>query len=439
MKPRGGRYLNLFAADLGRGPDGQWWVLNDRAQAPSGLGYALENRLILSRAFQTIYRDMNVGGWRRFSRPSGPASPRMATRSDPRICLHTPGPYSETYYEQAYLARYLGFLLVEGGDLVSRDGKAHVRTIAGLKRADVIWRRIDCDFADPLELNGRSHLGVPGLVEAMREGNVAIANALGSGVLETPAMIGFMPKLCRTPAWRRAHPAEYRDLVVRPGDRSANMCSTAIADHGHLAGVRRLDDPDLARASSRRRRRTVGRAARKARHIAFAERGVDYLRPGSRQSVDDAGLGGQQAGAAPFRSARLCGAGRRTAYISHARRLLPHFRPRRFARRRHGAGGADLGRLDARRQSGRADHLLPSGETVAHPPHHGQSAEPRRRQPVLARALSGARRGDLAADPLPGRRTIENEDMSQEGAATTQRLANCSPTGAPFPQNPKSR
>ncbi len=121
----------------------------------------------------------------------------MATRSDPRICLHTPGPYSETYYEQAYLARYLGFLLVEGADLVARDGLAHVRTIAGLKRADVIWRRIDSDFADPLELRGGSHLGVPGLVEAIRQGNVAVANALGGGVAETPALLGFMPSLSR--------------------------------------------------------------------------------------------------------------------------------------------------------------------------------------------------------------------------------------------------
>ncbi len=196
VKPRG-NYLNLYAADLGRGPDGQWWVLNDRAQAPSGLGYALENRLNLSRAFQSIYRDMNVRRLAPFFQAFRGGLASMATRSDPRICLHTPGPYSETYYEQAYLARYLGFVLVEGADLVAREGTAHVRTIAGLKRADVIWRRIDSDFADPLELKSASHLGVPGLVEAIRQGNVAVANALGAGVAETPALLSFMPSLSR--------------------------------------------------------------------------------------------------------------------------------------------------------------------------------------------------------------------------------------------------
>jgi len=195
VKPRGGRWLNLYAADLGRGPDGQWWVLSDRVQAPSGLGYALENRLNLTRAFQAIYRDMNVRRLAPFFQAFRGGLAALASRSDPRICLYTPGPYSETYYEQAYLARYLGFVLVEGADLVARDGLAHVRTIAGLKRADVIWRRIDADFADPLELKSGSHLGVPGLVETIRQGNVAVANALGSGVAETPALLGFIPAL----------------------------------------------------------------------------------------------------------------------------------------------------------------------------------------------------------------------------------------------------
>ncbi|MBV9287230.1 MAG: circularly permuted type 2 ATP-grasp protein, partial [Hyphomicrobiales bacterium] len=134
VEPRGGRYLNLYAADLGRGPDGQWWVLNDRTQAPSGLGRALENRLNLSRAFQSLYRDMNVQRLAPFFEAFRAGLAGMATRSEPRICLHTPGRYSETYYEHAYLARYLGFVLVEGADLVARDGVAHVRTIAGLKR-----------------------------------------------------------------------------------------------------------------------------------------------------------------------------------------------------------------------------------------------------------------------------------------------------------------
>jgi uncharacterized circularly permuted ATP-grasp superfamily protein/uncharacterized alpha-E superfamily protein len=197
VTPPGGKFLHIYAADLGRGPDGRWWVLSDRAQAPSGAGYALVNRLVLARAFPDIYRDMNVERLAPFFEAFRLGLAFLAKRPDPRICLLTPGPFNETYFEQAYLARYLGFLLVEGGDLTMRDGKVHVRTIAGLKRADVIWRRIDSDFADPLELNSQSRLGVPGLADALREGGVVIANALGSGALEASVMMSFIPKLCQ--------------------------------------------------------------------------------------------------------------------------------------------------------------------------------------------------------------------------------------------------
>lgn len=197
VKPPGGKFLHLYAVDLGRGPDGRWWVIGDRSQAPSGAGYALANRLVMSRAFPALYRDMNVERLAPFFQAFRAGLIAMASRSDPRVCLLTPGPFNETYFEQAYLARYLGFLLVQGGDLTMRDGRIHVRTIAGLKRADVIWRRIDSDFADPLELNARSRLGVAGLVETLRAGGVVLANALGSGVLEAPALMSFMPRLCQ--------------------------------------------------------------------------------------------------------------------------------------------------------------------------------------------------------------------------------------------------
>ncbi len=190
-------YLHLYAVDLGRGPDGKWWVLGDRTQAPSGAGYALANRLVLSRTFPNLYRDMNVERLAPFFDAFRTGLAACAERSDPRICLLTPGPYNETYFEQAYLARYLGLQLVEGGDLTVRDGDLHVRTIAGLKRADVVLRRVDSDYADPLELNARSHLGVPGLIDVLRGDRVVVANALGSGVVESPVMMSFMPSLCR--------------------------------------------------------------------------------------------------------------------------------------------------------------------------------------------------------------------------------------------------
>lgn len=191
----GGGALQLYAADLGRGPDGRWWVLQDRTQAPSGAGYALENRLALSRAFPDMFRTMNVERLAAFFQGFRAGLVASSQRVEPRICLLTPGPLNESYFEQTYLARYLGFLLVEGGDLVMREGRVHVRTIAGLKRADVIWRRIDGDFSDPLELNAASALGVAGLVQAVRKGSVHIANGLGSGVVEARALMGFLPAL----------------------------------------------------------------------------------------------------------------------------------------------------------------------------------------------------------------------------------------------------
>ena len=197
VKPPGGRFLQIYAADLGRGPDGRWWVLDDRTQAPSGAGYALENRLVLSRAYPNLYNAMNVTRLAPFFEGLRAGLAASAGRSDPRICLLTPGPFSETYFEQAHLARYLGFLLVEGDDLIARDGKVYVRTIAGLKRADVILRRVDADFIDPLELNSASRLGTPGMLEAIRAGGVAVLNMPGTGVLESKALLGFLPKLSR--------------------------------------------------------------------------------------------------------------------------------------------------------------------------------------------------------------------------------------------------
>jgi uncharacterized circularly permuted ATP-grasp superfamily protein/uncharacterized alpha-E superfamily protein len=191
----GGGSLQLYAADLGRGPDGRWWVLGDRTQAPSGAGYALENRLAQARAFPELFRTMNIERLAAFFQGFRAGLVSRSKRVEPRICLLTPGPLNESYFEQTYLARYLGFLLVEGGDLMMRDGRIHVRTIAGPKRADVIWRRIDGDFSDPLELNAHSQLGVAGLVQAVRQGNVHVANGLGSGVVEARALMGFLPAI----------------------------------------------------------------------------------------------------------------------------------------------------------------------------------------------------------------------------------------------------
>ncbi|MDJ0447494.1 circularly permuted type 2 ATP-grasp protein [Methylocystis sp. JR02] len=197
VAPVGGRWLRFYAVDIGRGPDGKWWVLGDRAQAPSGAGYAIENRLILARAFPSLYREMKVRRLAGFFRDFRAGLAAAATRNDPRICLMTPGPWSETYAEQVYLARYLGFLLVEGEDLATSEGKLHVRTVAGLKRADVVWRRVDADWLDPLEANAASRLGAPGFFDAIRRGSVAMANMPGAGLVESRALMSFLPALAQ--------------------------------------------------------------------------------------------------------------------------------------------------------------------------------------------------------------------------------------------------
>src|SRR5882724_8165639 len=197
VKPPGGRYLHLYAADVGRGPDGRWWVLNDRTQAPSGAGYALENRLVLSRAFSNLYKSMNVERVAPFFEAFRDSLRASADRDEPRIGLLTPGAFSETYFEHATLARYLGFLLVEGDDLAVSGDRIYIRTVAGLKRLDVLLRRVDSNFLDPLELDASSQLGVPGLVQAVREGKIVLANGLGSGVAEARGMLAFLPALAR--------------------------------------------------------------------------------------------------------------------------------------------------------------------------------------------------------------------------------------------------
>jgi uncharacterized circularly permuted ATP-grasp superfamily protein/uncharacterized alpha-E superfamily protein len=271
VAPPGGRYMNLYAADLGRGPDGRWWLLGDRTQAPSGAGYALENRMVLSRAFPDLYNGANVQRLASFFGEFRAGLAASAHRSDPRICLLTPGPFSETYFEQAHLARYLGFLLVEGDDLVMREGKVHVRTIAGLKRADVIWRRVDADFVDPLELNGGSRLGVPGLLEAIRTGGVVVANFPGSGLMESRALLGFLPKLCRRllgedlklpniATWWCGQDKE-REMVARNIDN----LSIARAFTGHSGA----DTPWLMA--------DLGPEEREALLAAMADRPMDYV------------------------------------------------------------------------------------------------------------------------------------------------------------------
>jgi uncharacterized circularly permuted ATP-grasp superfamily protein/uncharacterized alpha-E superfamily protein len=199
MKLPGGRHLHLYAADVGRAPDGSFLVLRDRTQAPSGAGYALENRIVLSRVLSETFLLCQVHRLAPFFLAVRDSMRAIAPSGgdNPRVVLLTPGPYNETYFEHAFLARYLGYTLVEGGDLTVRDNRVYLKLLGGLQPVDVILRRMDDDYCDPLELRGDSFLGVPGLVQAVRAGNVAVANALGSGLVETPALLAFLPAICQ--------------------------------------------------------------------------------------------------------------------------------------------------------------------------------------------------------------------------------------------------
>ena len=192
------QYLHFYAVDMVRDSDGDWWVLGDRTNTPSGAGYALENRAVLSQVLSETYRYCQVERLNPFFNAFREALMALAPgRSQPRVVLLTPGPYTETYFEHAYLARHLGITLVEGEDLAVRDRRVFLKTLSGLEPVDIILRRLDDDFCDPLELRADSSLGVAGLLQAVRAGTVVVANALGSGLMESMSFKSFLPSLCR--------------------------------------------------------------------------------------------------------------------------------------------------------------------------------------------------------------------------------------------------
>ncbi|HEX2013107.1 MAG TPA: circularly permuted type 2 ATP-grasp protein, partial [Roseateles sp.] len=196
--PPGGVHLHVVAIDLARGPGGHWWVAGQRTQAPSGLGYMLENRLIIAQQFPEAFRSLSVqrlgASFQTLLRGLQRLSPEGERAS---VALLTPGPHSETYFEHAFLARYLGISLVEGADLTVRENRVYLKTLRGLERVHVLLRRVDDDYLDPLELRPDSALGVPGLLQALRAGELVLANAPGAGWLESPGLAAFWPGVSR--------------------------------------------------------------------------------------------------------------------------------------------------------------------------------------------------------------------------------------------------
>ncbi len=234
-----GNFLHLYAGQLARMADGQWMVLADRTQGPAGAGLAVENRIILSRVLPTYFHNLHVERLASFFLSLRQTLQTLAPqhRDNPRIVLLSPGPKSSRYFEDTYLARYLGYILVEGGDLTVRGSAVFLKTLGGLLPVDVILRRQADEDCDPLELRASSHQGVPGLVQAVRSGQVLVANALGSGYLESPALMAFLPEICRSllgeelrlpsvPTWWCGRPSDCRqveaafdDLIVVPAVR----------------------------------------------------------------------------------------------------------------------------------------------------------------------------------------------------------------------------
>ena len=253
-----GLRLFIVAFDLARGPDGRFWLVAQRTQGPSGLGYVLHNRLVIARQFPEAFRDLRVqriaSSYRRLLDTLESAARAVAGGHTPRVVLLTPGPYSETYFEHAYLARYLGVPLVEGGDLTVREQRLFLKTVDGLEPVHGLLRRIDDDWCDPLELRPDSALGVPGLLQAARSGSVVMANALGSAFLESPAIQGFMPGIAERlgggplllpslPTWWCGEAAAWDDVRTRLADKVVR--STFPAD-GRTSQLRnRQDAPDV--------------------------------------------------------------------------------------------------------------------------------------------------------------------------------------------------
>ncbi len=249
VKPVGGRFLHVAAFDLARGPDGNWWVVGQRTQAPSGLGYLLENRLVIAAQFAPAFESMRVqrlaGTYRALMNSLRTACPQGA---DAHLALLTPGPYNETYFEHAYLARYLGLTLVEGSDLLVRDECLFLKTLKGLVPVHGLLKRVDDQYLDPLELRADSSLGVPGLLQAIRAGNVLVANVPGSAFLESPALLGFLPALSRhvfgekltlpaLPTWWCGERSAMEEAIPRLQECAIKPTYPGSPSHGSFDGV----------------------------------------------------------------------------------------------------------------------------------------------------------------------------------------------------------
>ena len=270
VKPVGGTHLHIAAFDLARGPDGNWWVVAQRCQAPSGLGYLLENRLAISSQFPQAFQAMRVQRLASTYRALMDSMKRSSSLGqDSHLALLTPGPYNETYFEHAYLARYLGLTLVQGSDLTVRDEHLYLKTLKGLVPVHGLLKRVDDQYLDPLELRADSSLGVPGLLQVLRAGNLLLANAPGSAFLESPALLGFMPAMAQVlvgeeltlpalPTWWCGEHAAMEQALAQMGGCSIKATYPQAPAQGHI------DDALGRTLSARELNQWAGRIARQS-------------------------------------------------------------------------------------------------------------------------------------------------------------------------------
>ncbi len=284
----------LYAADLARDPDGQMRVFSDRTQAPSGAGYALENRTVMSQTFPSLYRDSHVHRLAVFFQNlrASLAAHAPAGVEDPRVVILTPGPLNETYFEHAFLANYLGYSLARGDDMTVRDGRVWLRSLNRLEPVDVLLRRVDDHYCDPLELRPDSRLGIPGLVEVVRQGRVTVANPLGASVLENPALHAFLPgiaqhflgqslKLPSVATWWCGQVRERRHVI-------ANLDRMVVRMTHRRTGNR----PVYGALLSREERRALTRRIRTQPHLYVGQEQISFS---SAPALLDGQLGARHA------------------------------------------------------------------------------------------------------------------------------------------------
>jgi len=329
VRLRGGRELVLAATDLARGDDGGWFALVDRTQAPSGAGYAMEGRRVVAHVLAGLYRQTPIQRLGPFFRALRHTLYDVAPPSadEPRVALLTPGPGSEMAFDQAYLASMLGLPLVEGSDQVVREGRLWMRAIGGAEPVDVLLRRVDAPWCDPLDLRTGSRLGAPGLVRAVRAGTLSVVNPLGSGVLENPAVLAYLPRLARTvldqdlllpsaPTWWCGEPAglshvlaHLAELVLLPpsredravlgwtldADERAALAAQIAAQPWRWSGQERVGGGAVLDVTARGTQRGTGVGV--LRTFAVAHRGTYTVMAGGLARVADGPVVSSAAGA----------------------------------------------------------------------------------------------------------------------------------------------